>query len=187
MHHRSSLHHLFHSTELDLINPTIAPSREQAIADHDSNEDEIKIYCDGSGINQNIGAAAVLYCKERPQPRVLRYHLGSADEHTVYESEAVGLTLAAQLISTEDDITFQVSIYVDNQAAIKSGDIFSTNPGHYLIDHFRRLIMQLKKTSQDRDFKVNVRWISRHDGVEGNEEADREAKTRFWQLSPRYE
>jgi hypothetical protein len=55
----------------------------------------------------------------------------------------VGLTLAAQLLSTEEDITYPVSIFVDNQATIKSGDLFSTKPGHYLIDHFRRIILKL--------------------------------------------
>jgi ribonuclease HI len=192
--HRSSLHYLYHATELDIesietithnrrppststpYSIAIATSREQAIKDHDDNNDEIKIYSDGSSINKKVGAAAVLFRRGKPHPRILRYHLGKADTHTVYESEAVGLTLALQLLSSEDDITYPVSIYVDNQATIKSGDMFSTRPGHYLIDHFRRLVMKLKKASQDRNFKVTVRWISGHDGVEGNEVADQEAK-----------
>jgi len=192
--HRSSLHLLYHATELDVksietithsrhppssstpYSTSIATSREQVIIDHDNNNDNIKICCDGSGINKSIGAAAVLYRQGCTHPRVLRFHLGSADDHTVYESEAVGLTLAAQLLTMEKDIAYPVSIYVDNQATIKSGDLFSTKPGHYLIDHFRGLITKLKKVSHDRNFKVNVRWISGHDGVEGNEVADREAK-----------
>lgn len=84
--------------------------------------------------------------------------------------------MAAQLLSMEEDVTYPVSIYVDNQATIKSGELLSTKPGHYLIDHFRRLITKLKKDSQDANFKVTVRWISGHDGVEGNELADQEAK-----------
>jgi ribonuclease HI len=185
--HRSSLHYLHHATEIDMDivetithsrrppNATppyatiIAESREQAILNHDSNNDTIKIYCDGSGVNKHIGAAAVLYRRGRPTPRTLRYHLGSEKDHTVYESEAVGLTLAAQLLSMEEDVTYPVSIFVDNQATIKSGDLFSTKPGHYLIDHFRRLTRKLKKDSQDRNFKITVHWISGHDGVEGNE------------------
>lgn len=70
--------------------------------------------------------------------------------------ESVGPTLAAQLLSQEEDITYLVSIYVDNQVSIKLGDRFSTKPGHYLIDHFRSTIDNLEKVSRDRNFKVNV-------------------------------
>jgi len=192
--HRSSLHQLYHASQLDIAsvetithsrhppndrNPysiDIAKTREQAIEDHDNNADEVKVYCDGSGIDGNIGAAAVLYRRGRPRPRILRYHLGSIANHTVYEAEAVGLTLAAQLLSLEDDLTYPASIYVDNQATMRSGDLFSTKSGHYLIDHFRRIIKELKRTSKDHNFKVKVHWISGHDGVEGNERADQEAK-----------
>jgi len=82
----------------------IAASREEAIKDHDSINDEIQIYCDGSGIDRKIGATAVLLRRGQQHPHVLHYHLGSADDHTVYEAEAVGLTLAAQLLSVEEDI-----------------------------------------------------------------------------------
>lgn len=99
----------------------IAKSRELAVQDHDDNTDEIKIYSDGSGIDNKVGAA-VLIRRGQQQPKTLRYHLGSTDDHTVYEAEAVGLTLATQLLSMEDDITFPVSIFVDNQATIKSID-----------------------------------------------------------------
>ncbi|KIJ58963.1 hypothetical protein HYDPIDRAFT_50490, partial [Hydnomerulius pinastri MD-312] len=122
-----------------------------------------------------IGAAAVLIQNDR-RPRVLRYHLGSTDEHTVYEAEAVGLTLAAQLLTTERDLALPAAIYVDNQAAIKSGDVFNTKPGHYLIDHFRSAISRLRKNTRCRADDITVSWISGHDGVEGNEKADDEAK-----------
>lgn len=193
-HHRSSLHHLYRTTELNVTSietithnrhpphsstpyrTAIAATREQAIEDHDGNSDEIRIYTDGSGIDDHIGAAAVLFRNGQLQPKVLRYHLGTADEHTVYEAEVVGLTLAAQLLSREEDVTYPVSIFVDNQATIRSGDVFSTKSGHYLIDHFRSMITDVKKANRDRRFTVTVRWISGHDGVMGNELADQEAK-----------
>ena len=40
---------------------------------------EIKIFTDGSAIDQKVGAAAVMYRRGKSAPsRVLRYHLGSA-------------------------------------------------------------------------------------------------------------
>lgn len=102
-----------------------------------------RVYSDGSGLNNKIGAAAVLY-RPNGSTRTLRYHLGSADQHTIYESEAVGLLLAANLILDEPDIDVPISIFVDNQAAIKSSDIFQTRSGHYLIDNFQATIRQAK-------------------------------------------
>jgi hypothetical protein len=54
----------------------------------------------------------------------LRYHLGSANHHTVDQSEVVGLLLTANLILNEQDVDNPISIFVNNQAAIKSGDVF---------------------------------------------------------------
>jgi len=104
-----------------------------------------RVYTDGSGIDGRIGAAAVLYTG-RCNPKILRYHLGTQNEHTVYEAEAVGLTLAAHLLNSELDLTTPVDIYVDNQATIKSGEVFTTKLGHYLMDHFTRLIKQVQHT-----------------------------------------
>jgi hypothetical protein len=136
--HRSSLHRLTHlfainPDEIESLKPTtIAPSsscpyktqiseRKKAIEEHANLEDEIQVYCDGSGYKKNIGAAAILY-RAGARPRILRFHLGNEDEHTVYEAEEVGLTLAAKLISTEPNLTFPLSISIDNQAALKSGE-----------------------------------------------------------------
>ncbi|KIK40056.1 hypothetical protein CY34DRAFT_88080, partial [Suillus luteus UH-Slu-Lm8-n1] len=144
--HRSSLHYLFHTSQIDIASietithsrrppndrnsysTSIANSRKQAIDEHNANNDEIKIYCDGSGIDGKVGAAAVLYRQGQPRP-----------------PESLGLNLAAQLLSREEDVTYPISIYVDNQATIKSGELFSTKPGHYLIDHFCSAINALKK------------------------------------------
>ncbi|KAG2127091.1 hypothetical protein DEU56DRAFT_689516, partial [Suillus clintonianus] len=144
--HQSSLHHLIHATELDIdsvettvhmrrapntVPPysiSIAATREEAITEHDANMSEIKIYADGSGIEEQIGASAVLIRQGCPHNR----------------AELVGLTLAAQLLATERDVTYPIAIFIDNQAALRSGELFSTKPGHYLIDHFRRLISRAK-------------------------------------------
>ncbi|KAF8835398.1 hypothetical protein BDN67DRAFT_992462 [Paxillus ammoniavirescens] len=60
-----------------------------------------------------IGSVAVLYNGAR-RPRILRYHLGMTEEHTVYESEVVGLSLAIHLLVTERDLELPVAIYIDS-------------------------------------------------------------------------
>ncbi|KIK81439.1 hypothetical protein PAXRUDRAFT_156121, partial [Paxillus rubicundulus Ve08.2h10] len=49
-----------------------------------------KVYCDSSGVEGNIGAAVVIHARGQSEC-VMRYHLGTDKEHTVYEVEAVGL------------------------------------------------------------------------------------------------
>jgi hypothetical protein len=100
------------------------------------------------------------------------HHFGP---ESVFEAEEIGLTLAAKLIATEPELTFPISISIDNQAVILSGESLQSNPGSYLADRFYRLMRQVKKQHR-RDFDVTVRWVPGHSDIFGNEEADREAK-----------
>ncbi|OJA09556.1 hypothetical protein AZE42_01138 [Rhizopogon vesiculosus] len=158
------------------INPFrshIAATREIAIAEDEQITDNIQVYCAASGHDGNIGSAAVLFRAGAP-PHTLRYYLGTEKEHTVFEAEEVGLTLAAKLIVSENNLTFPLSISIDNQAAIQSGEGFDSRPGPYLPDRFRRMMQKLAKDHPD--FDVTVRWIPGHEGVHGNEEANKAAK-----------
>ncbi|KAH7918293.1 hypothetical protein BV22DRAFT_993783, partial [Leucogyrophana mollusca] len=129
---------------------------------------------DGSGHEGKIEGAVVLI-RAGHRPWTLRYHLGMADKHMVFEAEVVGLTLAAQLIRTECDMVFPISIYIDNQVAIRSGELLNPRPGYHLVNRFLRQTKVLAK-AHNQSFDVTVRWISGRGGVAGNEEADCEAK-----------
>ena len=122
----------------------VTPDKDKSITKHNQITSGTRVYTDGSGINGNfIGAAAVVYNSNR-DPRYLRYHLGKDNEHTVYGAEAVGLTLVAQLLLREMGLDLPINIFVDNQATIKSGDVFSSKSGHDLIN---RLIVQFIKNT----------------------------------------
>lgn len=155
----------------------ISPKEKDAIKEQRELTDIVQIYTDGSSHGGGVGAAAVLI-REGKTPRILRYHLGSDRKHTVYEAEVVGLTLAAKLIATEQDMTYPASILIDNRAAIQSGENSCTKPGGYLVEHFRRMTKQLAKRRKEMelDFNLTIRWIPGHKGVKGNELADAEAK-----------
>lgn len=92
----------------------------------------------------------------------------------MYEAEAVGLTLAAKLIAMEWDLTFHLSISIENQVVIQSGESFTSNPGSYLIDHFCSMLKCIAKDHVD--FDITLRWVPGHSNVHSNEEADKHAK-----------
>jgi len=191
--HRSSLHNLLHTfrifpSNMETINPScrtstrsciyktrIAKDKNEAIREHKELRDAIQIFSDGSGYNGGIGAAAVLL-REGQEPRTLRYHLGSDEEHTVYEGEMVGLTLAIHLLATERQASYPASILVDNQAAIRNGENGNMIGNSFLTDQLDRITKRLARRQENGKLEVTIRWIPGHMNVEGNELADKEAK-----------
>ena len=193
IHHKTALHHLLHGLKLkpgtietSIPCPTlpnsltpfttdIAASKEDASSDFQQCEDSTMIFTDGSCHNGQVGAAASLFV-DKEHKATLRYHLGKATEHTVFEAEAVGLILAAQLLVRLRGAKYPASIYVDNQAAVQSCTRPAARPGHYLLTRFRKLMKHLLKKTNIEPNMVTIKWIAGHTGNWGNELADREAK-----------
>ncbi|KAF8555953.1 hypothetical protein OG21DRAFT_1410043 [Imleria badia] len=84
--------------------------------------------------------------------------------------------LAAHLLHTQRDLDLPINIFVDNQATIKSGDIFTTKPGHYLINSLHRIIQAICKKHQCNKKDITLHWIAGHSDIPGNTKADEEAK-----------
>ena len=125
--------------------------------------------------NGKVGASAVLYINNT-QVAVLRYHLGKASEHTVFEAELVGMILAAHLLATIDDLPLLASVFVDNQAAILAGERSTSKPGHYLSIRFKEIIQEVHERRNLSKSDISIRRIVGHKNIRGNEEADKEAK-----------
>ena len=152
--HRSPLHYLFFTTGLnpkntEIIDPVcrrpnykpafkmfIESNKESALTKANTNHTTTcyKVYCDGSGFEGGTGALAVLY-KDNRIVKSLRYYLGPLTEHTVYESELIGLLLTLHmLIGLTCHLLHSVIIGLDNQAAIHSLTNQESKPAHYLLD-----------------------------------------------------
>lgn len=190
--HRSPLHHLFHAFEItpkktekinhyrrspvETTHPRfktyIAKTKEEAIEDEESCRDRHKFYTDGSGYKGAIGAAAVMTELEQ-QEGALRIRLGTVEEHTVYEGEAIGILLALHMASKQCNLQ-RFTIFTDNQAAIRATTNSAASNGHHIFDEIDKAIRRI--LSSHPRAQATIRWIPGHADVEGNEWVDREAK-----------
>jgi hypothetical protein len=66
------------------------------------------------------------------------------------------------------------TVYADNQAALQGLTANEPGPGKYMLDAIHNEISRaMEKNGRD---KIRLRWIPGHEGVEGNEAVDIEAK-----------
>ena len=138
-------------------------------------EADIKIYSDGSGNEGNVGAAAIMKFGFRI-PKTARFHLGSLTKHTVFEGECIGQLLGLRLLQSSS-INLngrEISLGVDNQAAIARLNMRVSNSATYITDEIYKVVYEL--TTKFPRAKFEVRWTPGHVGITGNEEVDIEAK-----------
>jgi ribonuclease HI len=152
----------------------IDATAKEARARHDeehAKEDSLSIYTDGSGIEGEIGSAAL--CPLTQQIRSV--YMGSDTESTVYAAELQGISLALQIAqeyASRNGARRDVAIYTDNQTAIWSIAKAEGRSGAYILADIARQVQEL----QDNGRTVTVRWIPAHVGIPGNEAVDRAAK-----------
>lgn len=134
------------STKNPLTQPSygihIDSNREASITSERNDTADFRIFSDGSGQEDGIGAAAILFKKHSARPiKTLKYHMGPPTSHNTYEAETVGAILAIWIIkNTVEAIGKTVSLYIDNQALVKAlkSTGSKTMAGQYLIDNFKK-------------------------------------------------
>jgi ribonuclease HI len=102
--------------------------------------------------------------------------MGSSKEHTVHEAELAGILLGLHLAKTEKGRHADIMIGVDNQAAIKAFQSDLRKPGHHLAREALLTGNRLQKMRSGAKRVITIRWTAGHQGIEGNEIADQEAK-----------
>ena len=167
--HLSPIHHLINFTglnpkDIQTISPVrkspgynpvfrsiIPPSKEAvlpfALLINDSVP--VHVYSDRSGFKGRISASALLYINNR-LARSLQFYLGTAQEHTVYEAEGVGLILGLHLLhGLTWQLTHPTILGTDSQAVIRALGNQRSHSGHYLLDAIHHAAERLH-AKQDR-------------------------------------
>ncbi len=187
--HRSNLEHVFQhfpqlTAEIETIEPFIRPPwwtsriQIQIAEDKDSAKKQhehitaemanaLPIYTDGSGIEGKIGAAA---CGGH---RTGTQHLGNDKQFNVYAAELTAMNLAVELAEENVEHTTW-HIFADSQAAIRGIQKPRKQSGQSIIKEF--LDMTDRATEENPQLQIRMTWIPGHANIEGNEQADEEAK-----------
>ena len=154
----------------------IPPGKEESKRADTTATEKIKVYSDGSAHGGNVGAAAILRRNGRPD-RTLKLHLGTTEQHTVYEAELVGMIMGLHLIKTEERNKTKCALSVDNQAALIAINTKMNKSGQHLAADVLRIAKQLTERRANSRFQLTFRWSAGHVGIAGNEEADKAAKS----------
>ena len=152
---------------------TIIPDKEEAINDIAQDDPDLKIFTDGSGMNDKIGASAVLY-RDNRRKSSLRYQLGHISHHTIYKGEATGILLATNLILRESHTSTTAIIYIDSKALTLATILTAPSPGHYIIDAFHSAINTIHKKLPR--LSIQIKWVPAHKDVKGNKAGNQLAK-----------
>ncbi|PPQ82122.1 hypothetical protein CVT24_012427 [Panaeolus cyanescens] len=170
------------------VKVTKRKSGEKAKQEEKRDAAEVRVYTDGGGKEKWVAAAVAYHRGEKEECAREGYVLGRASRHTVLEAELTGILLAMHMLAgAEMEEGNTASIYTDSQEAIQRIRDRSRKTGQKLVEAIYHTARGIKGV-------VKIRWVPAHDGVAGNERADRlvkeieEGKTEpsIWEDLPTY-
>ncbi|KAJ6517087.1 hypothetical protein DFH09DRAFT_1332560 [Mycena vulgaris] len=107
------------------------------------------------------------------KPFTRRLHFGSDHDHTVFESEIIGATLALSSIPSLPQVK-RIFLGIDSQSAIRVLLHPREQPGQYLLLEFHRELTRL--LDRIPGVLLHIGWVPGHVDFEPNERVDEEAK-----------
>ncbi|GBM04150.1 hypothetical protein AVEN_115523-1 [Araneus ventricosus] len=154
-----------YETRLDPHNIHPADNISITYDKHKPSGKEIEIYTDGSKINDQVGAAIVVfYNNEEIFNRTIRL----PDFATVYQAEVTGIQMALEFISTIGPWN-KINLYTDSLSVLEALNTFKRSKQEILA--IKNDILEMSKEKS-----ITLHWIPVHTGIQGNETADSYAK-----------
>lgn len=159
---------------------TIVQGRSKAKIIRAPRTGKTHVYTDSSSIEGRIGAAVTIRTK-KGQWTAVRYSLGSAEQHTVYEAESAEILLLLHIANGGRRICW-LTVFTDNQVAIKVLKIETGGTQSYLTEALQKTCTKFKE--KHNGATIEISWVPGHKGVIGNKQADMQAKKVAMQGSP---
>jgi len=153
----------------------IVEGREDAKRAAEQKRAGLTIFVDGSRAESGAVGYAVVW-ERRGGERGwagIKTHLGFNQE--AFDAECAALERALEVAARRRQPPERVTIFSDAQAALARITSDEPGPGQQYALKARKWIEMLRKAQPN--VRIELRWCPAHEGVEGNERADKAAKT----------
>jgi len=149
----------------------VQEEREEAKREAEKKRPGLVFFTDGSRLENEAAGYAVAW-KNGGTWEGIKTHMGFNQE--AYDTECAALARALETAAKRTPAPKHVTIFTDAQAAIKRMASDEPGPGQKYALEARKHIAALRRA--ESDITIEIRWCPAHEGVEGNEQADRWAK-----------
>jgi len=149
----------------------IQDEQEEAKREAEKKRPGLVLFTDGSRLENEAAGYAVAW-KNGQTWEGIKTHMGFNQE--AYDAECDALSRALETAGKRAPVPKHVTIFTDAQAAIKRMASDEPGPGQKYALEARKHIPTLRRA--EPGITIEIRWCPAHEGVEGNEQADRWAK-----------
>ena len=150
---------------------TVQEEREEAKREAEKERPGLVMFTDGSRLENEAAGYAVAWRSGRAWEGI-KAHMGYNQE--AYDAECAAIARALETAAKRVPAPTHVALFTDAQAAIRKMSTDEPGPGQKYALEARQHIAALRATVPG--ISIEVRWCPAHEGVEGNEQADRWAK-----------
>ena len=149
----------------------IQEEREEAKKEAEKERPGLVMFTDGSRLESEAARYAVAWRNGQTWEGI-KTHMGYNQE--AYDAECAALARALEVATRRVPTPSHVTIFTDAQAAIKRMSSDEPGPGEKYVLEARQHIAELRRKAPSAI--IEIRWCPAHEGVEGNEQADKWAK-----------